>query len=110
MIPCLAVLFFFFFFSTVVIVVIIYHYSGRERKIVSTDGMGAVCGACCNSWVSLQDVGMICLNEHAHAEAVLEMQSIRHIHIAVGSVKVKIVFIDVGVASVQITSRLNLNS
>ncbi len=39
-----------FFNSAVVIVVIIYHYSGRERKIVSTDGMGAVCGACCNSW------------------------------------------------------------
>lgn len=38
------------FFSAVVIVVIIYHYSSRERQIVSTDGMGAVCGACCNSW------------------------------------------------------------
>lgn len=38
------------FYSAVVIIVIIYHYSGRERKIVSTDDMGAVCRACCNSW------------------------------------------------------------
>lgn len=38
------------FYNTVVIIVIIYHYSGRERKIVSTDDMGAVCRACCNSW------------------------------------------------------------
>lgn len=58
------------FYSAVVIIVIIYHYSGRERKIVSTDDMGAVCRACCDSWdggkTSLQDVGLICLNEHAH--------------------------------------------
>lgn len=38
-----------FFYSAVVIMVIIYHYSGRGRKIVSTDDMGAVCRACCNS-------------------------------------------------------------
>lgn len=38
------------FYSAVVIIVIIYHYSGRERKIVSTDDMGAVRRACCNSW------------------------------------------------------------
>lgn len=70
MCPRLAV-HFFFFYSAVVIIVIIYHYSGRGRKIVSTDDMGAVCRACCNSWgrrnASLLDVGLICLNEHAHA-------------------------------------------
>lgn len=61
----------FFIYSAVVIIVIIYHYSCRERKIVSTDDMGAACGACCDSrrWrnASLQDVGLICLNEHAQA-------------------------------------------
>lgn len=34
--------------------------------------MGAVCRACCNSWhrnASLQNVGLICVNEHAQAGA-----------------------------------------
>ncbi len=42
---------------------------------------------------SLQDVGLICPNELAHAYTVAEMQSIHHIHNAVCAVKLQIVFI-----------------
>lgn len=47
-------------FKAVVIVVIIYYYSGSE-KIVSTDGIGALHGACWDSWtrhVTLRILGL----------------------------------------------------
>lgn len=58
------------FIALLLIIVIIYHYSSRERKIVSTDDMGAVCRGLLQhvGWrnASLQDVGLICPNENAH--------------------------------------------
>lgn len=68
------------FYSTVVIIVIVYHYSGRERKIVCSDDIGAVCRACSNLWaretMDVHDVGLICLDEQAQAETGVYTTSI----------------------------------
>lgn len=72
------------FYSAVVIIVIIYHYSGRERKIVSSGDMGAVCRACCNSWdgemlACKMWVWSAWISMHT-LKLEPEMQSIHHIH------------------------------